>query len=324
MPSEIKTVLLITDQFEPTADLLVAELGRRKVPCVRWNLDHFPLGSALTYHASNSCLRVEVSTDRRRVDFADVGSVWCRSLHATGFPEGIERIDRKFFETEARRALTALTTIENLLWINHPSRQLVASSKPVQLFGARDTGFEIPFTIISNDPEAIRGFVSRSKRPVVYKSLSQSLSLESGKPLFTGLLTEKEMGKLDLIRFSPGIFQEYIPKAYEIRVTVVGQRFFTVKIDSQALPDAMLDWRRSVFDVDYQPIEIPTELESRIQSFMARFGLLYAAFDFIVTPDERYVFLEVNPAGQYMWIESKTGLQITAALADVLIRPCQP
>lgn len=65
------------------------------------------------------------------------------------------------------------------------------------------------------------------------------------------------------------------------------------------------------------------DIEAKIQALMKEFGLIYGAFDFIVTPDGRHVFLEVNPAGHYMWIESKLGLPITAALADVLSESCR-
>jgi D-alanine-D-alanine ligase-like ATP-grasp enzyme len=63
---------------------------------------------------------------------------------------------------------------------------------------------------------------------------------------------------------------------------------------------------------------LPPAVEAKIHAFMQVFGLIYGAFDFIVTPDGRHIFLEVNPAGQYMWVEAKTGLPITAALADML------
>jgi glutathione synthase/RimK-type ligase-like ATP-grasp enzyme len=160
--------------------------------------------------------------------------------------------------------------------------------------------------------------------PAIYKSLSQNLDVEVGKSLFTGLLTEKELANLELIQLTPGVFQELVPKAYEVRATVVGRRIFTARIDSQAKAETKIDWRHRPFDVDHHPISLPPEVELKILALMEAFGLMFGAFDFIVTPDGDHVFLEVNPAGQYMWIESITGLEITAALADTLSAPCQP
>jgi glutathione synthase/RimK-type ligase-like ATP-grasp enzyme len=72
-----------------------------------------------------------------------------------------------------------------------------------------------------------------------------------------------------------------------------------------------------------RPIELPDEVESKVHELMNTFGLIYGALDFIVTPEGRFVFLEINPAGQYMWVESRTGLPITNALADLLSDACK-
>src|SRR5260370_18048130 len=152
--------------------------------------------------------------------------------------------------------------------------------------------------------------------------MSQNLDLESGKALFTGLLTERELATLDLIRISPGVFQKFVAKSYEGRATVVGSRIFSAKIDSQARVETKIDWRHRPFDIEEKPIELPPAIETKIYAFMQVFGLVYGAFDFIVTPEGHHVFLEVNPAGQYMWVEVQTGLPITAALAQELSEGC--
>lgn len=318
-----KTCLLITERFEPTADLLIAELRRRKVPCVRWNLDQFPCASTLTYRASSGHFGAELLTDGRSLDLSVVGSLWCRGFRASGLPVGMPDSDEIFAQLEAQRALDALlTTTSKALWINHPQCHARANSKPAQLCVARKVGFNIPPTIITNDPEEIRRFVGETDGRIVYKAMSQSLDLDSGRALFTGLLGEPDLANVDLIRASPGIFQQFVPKAYEVRATVVGSRVFTGKIDSQASIETQVDWRHKPFDIEESPIELPPAIRGKIHALMQAFGLAYGAFDFIVTPEGDYVFLEVNPAGQYMWVEARTGLPITAALADILSAAC--
>jgi glutathione synthase/RimK-type ligase-like ATP-grasp enzyme len=317
----VKTCLLLTDRFEPTADLLVAEMRRRAVPCVRWNLDQFPVGSTLTYRASGDGFHAEIFTDGRKVDLDRVASIWCRGVQALGFPPELDVADRRFAEAEAERTLTALYTIAEVVWVNHPHCHNRANSKPAQLAIACKLGLDIPPTVITNDPEKVREFIARAKGETVYKALTQSLDTEPGKSLFTSILTDKAIGSLDLIRATPGVFQQLIPKAYELRVTVVGTRIFSARINSQSRPETKVDWRHLPFEVD-DALDLPCEIESKIHALMKEFGLIYGAFDFIVTPEGRYVFLEVNPAGQYMWIESKLGLPITAALADALSDPC--
>ncbi len=318
----MKTCLLLTERLEPTADLLVAEMRRRGVRCVRWNLDQFPVGSTLTYRTRGDDFRAEIVTDGRKIDLDEVGSIWCRGVQALGFPPDLEGADRRFAEAETERTLTALYTIAEAVWVNHPHCHVRANAKPAQLAVARELGFDIPATVITNDPDEVRAFVARSDGAVIYKTLTQSLDTEPGKALFTSIVTDKALATLDLIRVTPGVFQELVPKAYELRVTVVGSRIFSARIDSQSRPETKIDWRHLPFAVD-AAIDLPSEVEARIRALMKTLGLVYGALDFVVTPQGRHVFLEVNPAGQYMWIESKLGLPITAALADVLSDPCR-
>jgi glutathione synthase/RimK-type ligase-like ATP-grasp enzyme len=316
------TCLLVADRFEPTADLLVAGLRDRGVPVVRWNLDRFPFDATLSFRADDRRFTGAVAGEGRTLDLDDVASVWCRGLGPSGFPEDLDAADREFAELGARRALNALPAVTDAIWINHPERLVRAGSKPAQLAEARQVGLAIPPTLVSNDPEAARAFLAELGGPAIYKSLSQNLDVEMGQALYTGLVTEAALAQLDLVHLTPGIFQALVPKAYEVRATVIGERIFAARIDSQAQEATRLDWRHRPFDVDDTPIELPTDVAAQVHAFMAAFGLVYGAFDFIVTPEGRFVFLEVNPAGQYMWVEAQTGLPITAALVDALAAPC--
>lgn len=319
----MKTVLIITASFDPQADLLIAELRRRSIPCVRWNTYEFPLSSALTYRASNGEFSAEIISDGRTVDLASIGSIWWQWDQPAGFPAELNPAERRFAEREAELAVNALPSIGNFVWINHPTRERLANSKPAQLFAARMVGLEIPQTVITNNPDEVRRFVATSRRQIVYKASSPPRNIAPDKALFTGLITDETLTNLDLIRITPGIFQERIDKSYELRITVVRSRIFAVKINSQALAEARLDWRHAQHDVAYEPVTLPSEIATKIIAFMETLGLVYGAFDFIVTPDGRYVFLEVNPGGAYMWIEAATGLAITPAIADALIEPCR-
>ena len=97
----MKSCLLITEEFEPTADILIAELRARNVPCLRWNLDRYPLGAALSFHARKGEFTTEIVSDGRRLDLADVGSIWCRRFLPLGLPQTLGAAERVFAETEA-------------------------------------------------------------------------------------------------------------------------------------------------------------------------------------------------------------------------------
>jgi glutathione synthase/RimK-type ligase-like ATP-grasp enzyme len=319
----MKTILLITARFDPAADLLIAELRRHSAPCVRWNTYEFPLESSLTYRASNEDFGVEIVSDERTIDWRDIGSVWWQWDQPAGFPADLAPGERRFAEAETQLALSALPSASDAVWINDPFRERRAKSKPAQLMMARQVGFDIPRTVVTNNPDEVRRFVAASSNEVIYKGLSQPRDMAPGKALFTGVVTDERLSGIDSIRITPGIFQEYVEKAYELRVTVIGRHVFSARIDSQAFAEARLDWRRALHDVDYQAVDLPRAIKEKIHAFMAAFGLVYGALDFIVTPQGRYVFLEINPSGQYMWVECATGLDMTAELAEALIQPCR-
>jgi glutathione synthase/RimK-type ligase-like ATP-grasp enzyme len=141
------------------------------------------------------------------------------------------------------------------------------------------------------------------------------------KVVFTSRITPEDLEALESLQYSPMTFQACIPKALELRVTVVGHQIFSAEIDSQAQATTALDWRRDGRGLigQWQRHALPADLEARILRLMDAFGLNYGAMDFILTPEGRYVFLEVNPAGEFMWLQKHPGLPIAEALADVLL-----
>lgn len=313
--------LLITETFEPTADFLLAEMRARQLPCVRWNLDHFPARSELTYRAGDAGVSGEIVTDGRRVPLDQIGSIWCRGFRPLDLPQGLSDDEHEFLRIESQRALDALLTINDVLWINHPLNHTRANSKPAQLFLAQSIGLAIPDSLMTNDAAAVVEFIAASEQSVIYKPHSQTVNLVREQAIYTGVISERELANIDLIQSSPGIFQKLVPKAFEVRATVVGRKIFAGRIDSQAHEESRIDWRRRPFDINEEPISLPDDVCEKIFTMMNRFQITYGAFDFIVTPDGQYVFLEVNPAGQYLWIEAATKMPITAAIADLLAGP---
>jgi glutathione synthase/RimK-type ligase-like ATP-grasp enzyme len=315
----MKTILLVTEQFDPTADFLIQVLRQRDCPLLRWNIDRYPIDSVLSYRASGDAFGGTIVTEGRDVPFDRIGSVWYRASRPRGFPAGLKPEAREFAAREAESAFNALPLVTGWHWINEPRRHRDATWKPAQLALARGLGLPVPRTIITNDPAAVAAFREACGEPIVFKALSQTLDLEPGKAAFTAPVTDEVLSSLDLIRHTPGIFQELVAKDYEIRLTVVGDKMFAVKILSQGHEQTRLDWRVAPHDVTYQSIELPADLRDKIRAFMVRSGLSYSCIDLIVTPDGRCVFLESNPRGQYLWIEQYTGLPITEAIADALM-----
>lgn len=124
-----------------------------------------------------------------------------------------------------------------------------------------------------------------------------------------------------MLHLCPMMFQEAVPKACELRLTIVGDRVFAASIDSQSLQRSKIDWRREGLQLldQWNKYDLPGEVETKLLHLMDRLDLNYGAIEIVVTPDGRYVFLEINPVGEFFWLEIHPGFAISDAIADVLL-----
>ncbi len=137
--------------------------------------------------------------------------------------------------------------------------------------------------------------------------------------IFTSLVNLEQVKlNTDALKIAPGIFQDRIQKSYEVRATVIGDRIYSVRINSQDYQETELDWRRDQLSLNYFRIELPKKIKKLILAMNQRLGLVFGAYDLVVTPSDEYVFLEVNPLGQWLWLEEKTGVPISRTLAEYL------
>jgi glutathione synthase/RimK-type ligase-like ATP-grasp enzyme len=131
----------------------------------------------------------------------------------------------------------------------------------------------------------------------------------------------EDLADLSGLSICPATFQELLPKSLEIRVTVVGNRVMSAAIDSQVSARAAHDWRRDGVRMihDWQHYQLPLDVEEKILRVMDHFSLNYGAIDIILTPDGRHVFIELNPCGEFFWLERAPGLPISDAIAELLL-----
>lgn len=254
--------------------------------------------------------------DGRRLDLAEVGAVWWRRPRMPRIsPDVADEGHRLFALGEAHEALTGTWHALDVFWVNDPARDEIAHRKVLQLSVAQDVGLRIPRTLITNDPDEARRFVdARGYRDVIYKAFSAT----EREWRETRLLRAEELEQLDDVRYAPVIFQEYVAAVCDLRVTVVGDEVHAAAIHSQetAYP---VDFRMDMANARIEAAELPDAVTELLQALMARLGLVYGAIDMRRTPDGRYVFLEINPAGQWLFVEQRTGQPIAAAMARLLL-----
>lgn len=248
-------------------------------------------------------------------------AVWWRvkPYAFTDIVEGSRSLAAGFAEREWRSVLDGIEMYNpEATWINPRSADIMARNKPWQLQVAMDLGFVIPPTLISNHPQAIGDFIDDPSTEFVYKVLTWYVE-PPDKMIFTSpIMLSDVSANPDSIERAPGIFQSRIPKAYEVRATVVGNEILAAHIDSQALVSTALDWRHDQTSLSYRKWILPDDVAQRLIEMNRRLGLEFGAYDLIVTPDGEYVFLEVNPLGQWLWIEQRTGLPVSRTLAERL------
>ncbi|GII85483.1 hypothetical protein Ssi03_34730 [Sphaerisporangium siamense] len=116
------------------------------------------------------------------------------------------------------------------------------------------------------------------------------------------------------INHAAHLFQRQVEKIADVRVTVVGDKIFPVRIDGAS----GLDWRRHYPELSYSLIEAPSPIAGAIRAYLDRLGLIFGAFDFALTREDEWIFLECNPNGQWAWFPEPIPARIASAIADHL------
>ncbi|TQS42447.1 ATP-grasp ribosomal peptide maturase [Cryptosporangium phraense] len=307
------TVLILTERLDPTADLVVTALRSRGVGVFRVDTAEFPLDLTVTARLEESW-RTELRSASRSVRLEDVSGAYYRRPSSFVFPP-MSPADRQWAELEARVGLGGLlATVPN--WLNHPSRIGYAEYKPVQLATARTAGLAVPRTLITNDPDAAERF-ARSVGPVVYKPFSSPVEQDGRRAfVYTSPVSASELAD-DSIRLTAHLFQEHLEKAYEVRLTVVDDQFFAAALTAGS-DASRIDWRSDYDAITYAVTTVPPAVREALCRMLSTLGLRFAAVDFAVTPAGDWYFLDLNPNGQWAWIEHETGLPICKAIADAL------
>lgn len=319
-------LLIVTNKTDYTADFLILELQRQGIEFVRFNTEDFPLSIELSVDLSvggdlDGCFNVY----GKRLAFSDIGSIWYRRPVAPSLPETtFDRVAQDFITTESRYTLDSIWRVLNSFWVSHPDKLRAAETKLLQLIKAAQLGLTVPHTLITTSPEKVQGFYIAHNRQIIYKPQRyiQVDRDETVDLIYTSLVDEEKAKHIDDVRFVPSLFQDYIPKSSELRITVIGNRILTVQIHSQEHALAHHDWRRAnSTELRHTPYELPSDIAKKCATLVKSYGLAFGAIDMILTPDGEYVFLEMNPNGQWAWIEQICPeIHIREALIELLVQ----
>ncbi|HEU4507554.1 MAG TPA: hypothetical protein VFR78_04895 [Pyrinomonadaceae bacterium] len=320
------SILIITHSDDNDSVARVAEaIARKGGHTIRFDTDRYPTDVRLTaYYGAPGDERLTLTNDEGEFDLREVTSIWHRRLSfGARLPATLDGQLRHASLGETSAAAHGMLASLKAFRVDHLQHIRHAENKQLQLQVAREVGLNIPRTLTTNDPAAVREFANSCESGMVTKMLSSFAIYEEGRELvvFTNPVKPEDLADLSGLSLCPATFQELLPKSLELRVTVVGQRVMSAALDSKVSARAAHDWRRDGVRMiqDWQPYQLPLEIEDKILRLMDYFSLNYSAIDIILTPDGRHVFLELNPSGEFFWLEHSPGLRISEAIADLLL-----
>lgn len=315
------SVLIITNERDASVDWVVRELRKREVPYLRLNTERMTR-FALEIDPSGRAWRL--TSDQEEFVLDQVTGVWFRRPECSTDVRNsqLTSAQQDFACEQLRSVVSGLSVLGVDKWINFPSRNQSAASKIWQLWAASQFGFLVPESLITNSREKALHFLQTMPGGTVLKSLHAPLLDEPGAPSFvyTQRVTETQIQSMAQTELIPFILQKEIWPKIDIRVTVIDDRVLA----AAAEPHEYLDWRTGVPEVSFHHHQLPISIERQCIAFLNALGLRFGAFDFALSGNGNYHFLEVNPNGEWGWLQKTCGLPISDAITDSLCNPRTP
>jgi glutathione synthase/RimK-type ligase-like ATP-grasp enzyme len=327
-------ILILSDLVDAHARFVQRRLKDKGVVAIILPLTEVPEKARLTARVSPTGkprLAVRRELDPKVIDLAQAETIWYRRWVDLGVDPEMSLEDREFAKTESLSMLMSLAVaLRDRFWVNDPSSAEASDGgmgKIGHLEVARALGLAIPETLATSDPDEARAFVSQCSAGAIYKPFRtpvRNVVDDAGVKRPTILLTTKldaaALAGLEGVAQAPCIFQELVPKKFELRVIVMGDKVFACELHSQEHSFSEVDFRgdADMSRTRHVPHDLSRDVGEKLVALNRELGLVYGAFDLIVTPDGRHVFLEVNQQGQFLWLEQYAGLPLLDNFCEML------
>jgi hypothetical protein len=324
MGSRHHLIAIISNSNDATADFFERFIVESGEPLVRIDTDRLAQSNLNFHLADGDVLSCCFATDGQTHRFEEISAIYYRRPRPPELPEDLSPELRRWAESEYRRAWGGLLHgAVGAKWVNHPLANSSASYKPEQLLRAVKIGLAVPDTLITNEENAARRFCEGLHWDVVAKPLGYGdiggIDLTEGNVVYTHLVNPTLDSDLALVANCPTMFQKRISKQFDVRVTIAGEKCIVVALHSQDNPIIALDCRRNEMrEMRYSATELPTKISDSLVRLTRSYGLHFAAIDLALDRVVSYWFLELNPSGQWAWLEQTIGVPISAALLECL------
>ena len=318
-----KKILILTNSQDEHTHLIVPRIEKMGGRVFRIDTDRLVSHFQLTASPSHDKPSFRCNTPVGTFTSDEITAVWIRR------PFGNSDLPRtaheKLTHQESYSTINALTdffTPQKTLIVDHPSYVNRASEKITQLLIAKSLGIDIPSSLITPDVKDATRFVQQHNGNVIVKAIKYCYAetVDDGISIPTSLL--KKDVNLSMVRNCPTLFQENIEKVQELRITIIGRRLFTVAFNVQHIPEARIDFRDAmlkIMEVPHEVVRLPKKLERQLMNLLAYYHLNFGAIDMAKTSSGDYVFFELNPAGQFLWLDLVTDLKLADEMAKFLL-----
>ncbi|MFC5185631.1 MvdC/MvdD family ATP grasp protein [Actinomadura harenae] len=309
-------VLMLAEQGDAEAVSVADVLAARGVPVAWFDTAWFPTRAAVTARLGAGGWDGEVTTPGGVIRFDEVTAVYYRQPQPFTFPAGLSEPERRFATVEARFGLGGLFMALPARWVSHPARLADAEYRPLQMATAARCGFTLPSSILTNDPGHAAAFTSSGN--AVYKATMHKLISEADrvKLIYTTPVTAAATD--DRVSTTMHLFQNNVPKSHDVRLVATGSGHLHAIAIHTADPAGRQDFRRGYGTLRYEITGVPDRVARACRAYLAALGLELGVFDFAVTDDGAWWFLECGPGAQWSWLQAETGAPIAAAVADIL------
>lgn len=314
-------VLLITNKTDVTTDFVVKKLKESKVGFYRLNTEDIGEIIDVNFDFTTGNFTLFDKLLQIRIDLLKIKSVYFRRPELPAIQKDLSDGENQFLRNEISYTLEGIYKIlGDVFWFNNVNNIRNAENKIYQLLQAKKLGFKLPASLITNVKDSAISFYKENDADCIIK------------PIRTGLITDDKHGEAVIftnrvylndenaqrVNRCPTFFQNHIKKNGDLRITVVGNEVFSVLIHSQDNEDSKVDWRVNQSGLRHSIHILPHEIKSKCISLVRSLDLNFGAIDLILTEKNEYIFLEINPNGQWAWMEKLLDINISGAIADML------
>lgn len=321
---KILPILIVSTKLDVATDAVCGILSRQETPFWRWNTEDYPYYKEITLSPNKGNSHCGIALNEMGNAWR---SLWYRRVRSPETPPFWENPSipslHEYCARESHAFVVGSCLAFNGPTMSRPASIFSAEHKLYQLRIAKEVGLIFPRTTVTNCPEEVQAAYRRFRGKMICKPLrSGYVPMKSGEGLsvFTSQVLDEHLAQAEQARLCPSIYQELIPKSSDIRVTIVGTEVFAVRIHSQDDDDAKIDWRRTKRkNLPLEPVKLSNELIKKLIAFVRRLDLVFAAIDLVEDEKGNMVFLEVNPNGQWVWLDDILNLGISESVAKWLI-----